>query len=230
MKHTISQLKRQANTHLLSDHSSSSKMVGFRSIVTAVWVSCSVVAGVISVSSHAGSRGDVFIDYAKVTAVSPVYDTIEHRVPREECWNEQVQYTPHDQRYPSRRHARQQSSTPVILGALIGGALGNELGHHKRNKQVGTVVGAILGGSIGADVRNNKRGRDHNDGYRNGHHDYDVAYRNERRCKTHYEIESEQQLSGYDVEYRYHGHDYSTFTSEHPGKKLQVRVAVKPVQ
>ena len=171
-------------------------------------------------------RDNRFVDYAKVTQVEPIVETIEHQGPREECWNEQVRYTPEPRYHGHGRHER--SATPVILGALIGGALGNELGHHKRNKQVGAVAGAILGGSIGADIRR----QHHREVYRQHRDDaaYDVAYRTEKRCKTYYDSETEQRVTGYDVSYRYQGHEYSTWMADDPGKRLRVHVAVSPVQ
>ncbi len=186
------------------------------------------LAGFSTMSSASGYDRDrswnknSFFDYARVTQAEPIYQTIEHQVPREECWNEKVRYTP--ERHNS--HRRHKSSTPLIIGALIGGALGNELGHHKRNKQVGAAVGAILGGSIGADVQRQNRRDRHDDNYDG----YDVAYRDEQRCKTYYEIETEQRLSGYEVSYRYNGHDYQTITDQHPGKKLRIKVGIRPAE
>lgn len=167
-----------------------------------------------------------FYAYARVTDVDPIYETVEHQVPRETCWTEKVRYTPH-QRHHNRHHG-DKSATPVIIGALIGGALGNELGHHKRNKQVGAVAGAILGGSIGADIQRQNR----HDRYHDSHYDsaYDVAYRDEQRCKTYYDVETEERLTGYEVSYRFSGREYQTITDQHPGKKLRVRVGVEPAE
>jgi uncharacterized protein YcfJ len=85
-----------------------------------------------------------FYDYAKVNSVTPIYETIEHRVPR------QCNY-----RQSSDNHRR--SATPAILGGIIGAALGNELGHNKSNKRVGAVAGGILGASIGSDIGSRHR-------------------------------------------------------------------------
>lgn len=176
--------------------------------------------------NYRSGNSSSFFDYARVTQADPLFETIEHRVPREECWNEKVPYTP--QSHANRRSShRNSSATPTIIGALIGGALGNELGHHKRNKQVGAVVGAVLGGSIGADVQRQKNRERDADRYDDS---YDVAYRNEQRCKTYYDVETEQRLSGYQVSYSYNGHEYETVTDQHPGKKLRVRVGVSPAQ
>lgn len=158
-------------------------------------------------------------DYAKVTAVEPIYQTVRQEVPREQCWNERVQVS--DNHY---RGGHQRSSTPTLVGALVGGALGNELGHHKRNKQVGAVVGALLGGSIGRDIQR----QHHREQYRG--HGQHVSYRTEQHCETVYETETEQQLVGYQVDYKYRGHFYQTETARHPGERLRVQVAVTPVE
>lgn len=165
-----------------------------------------------AMSASAGYNSDnAHIDYARVTHVEPVYETVVRSLPKEQCWNERVR---HSQRYA--RHYG-ESATPTLLGALIGGAIGNELGHHKRNKQVGAVVGGILGGSIGRDIGRNA----------NRHH-HDDHYSTVERCKVRYESYEEQALVGYDVTYRYRGNEYNTHTVEHPGEKLRVRVSVQP--
>lgn len=157
-----------------------------------------------------------FYDYAKVTDVEPVYETIVQSIPVEQCWNERVRARPAD--YYERRH----SATPTLIGALLGGALGNELGHHKRNKQVGAVVGGILGGSIGHDIAH-QRARRHNQS--SGH----VEYHTVERCSVDHERVEEQRLVGYDVSYRYRGNLYTTFMEQSPGDKLRVSVNVTPV-
>jgi len=118
------------------------------------------------------------------------------------------------------RHAPEHraSATGPILGAIIGGALGNAVGHKKRNKQVGTVVGAVLGGSIGADIARQNRH------YRGA----PVEYRTEQVCETVSEYRSEQQLTGYDVRYRYAGQTYQTRMPRDPGDSIRVRVHVSP--
>ena len=149
-------------------------------------------------------------DRARVVSAQPVYETVSYEVPVQECRMEQVAY----------RHAPEHraSATGPILGAIIGGALGNAVGHKKRNKQVGTVVGAVLGGSIGADIARQNRH------YRGA----PVQYRNEEVCQTVNEYRSEQQLSGYDVRYRYAGQTYQTRMPRDPGDSIRVRVHVSP--
>ena len=149
-------------------------------------------------------------NWAKVTNVQPIMRTIEHRIPREECWNEQVRY----EEYAD--HGR--SYTGTILGGIIGGAIGNKVGHNKTNKKIGTVVGAVLGASVGRDISNQ-----HYSG--SGTH---VSYRNERRCVVNNEISYEEKVIGYHVWYRYHGNEYKTRMNHRPGKKIRVHVNVEP--
>lgn len=149
--------------------------------------------------------------WAKVTNVEPIIRTIEHRVPQEDCWNEQVRY----EEYASDG----RSYTGTILGGIIGGAIGNKIGHNKTNKKVGTVVGAVLGASVGHDISN--QGHSHSTSPK-------VSYQNQRHCEISYETSYEEQVIGYHVWYRYHGNEYKTRTNHHPGKKIKVRVHVAP--
>ena len=99
---------------------------------------------------------------AEVVAVSP-YETVTYSEPREECRLERIAYSDREQR----------SGTPKLVGALIGGALGNALGAKRPNKQVGAVVGGLLGYSIGKDMVRHKR-----------HHEGAVRYRQEQVCEV----------------------------------------------
>ena len=176
-------------------------------LLTAVAVATGLLATVPAEAEYSS-----YEDFARVVSAEPVFATVEHQVPRQQCWDERVQT--HSSHYPSHH----RSATPTLVGALVGGALGNELGHHKRNKQVGAVIGAVLGGSIARDVQ--RRHHDH----------HEVSYHTERRCETVYDVETEEQVIGYHVEYRYKGHDYETRTRNHPGKRLRVNVAVTPAE
>lgn len=145
-------------------------------------------------------------DWATVTSVSPVYETVTLIEPYEECRDERVAYS-----------NGRGSATPPILGAIIGGALGNAVGHKKRNKQVGVVVGALLGGSIGADIARSNRAHG------------PVSYRTHRRCHVVERTRQEERHAGYDVTYEYGGATYRTRMQQHPGDSLRVRVRVTPV-
>jgi len=146
-------------------------------------------------------------DQARVISSEPVYENVSVEVPVRECRDEPVRYS----------HAERRSATGPILGAIIGGALGNAVGHHKRNKQVGTVVGAVLGGSIGADISRRQR-------------HYDDSYGTERVCDVVHEVRHEERLTGYDVRYVYGGRTYATVMPHDPGESVRVRVRVSPAE
>lgn len=151
---------------------------------------------------------DTRYDRAQVVAVEPLYETVSYQVPREQCYVERVQY---------RNDGGYRSRTAPILGAIIGGALGNAVGHHKRNKQVGTVVGAVLGGSIGADIA-----------HRNRQRYSQVSYGDQQVCQVINDVHEEERLLGYRVTYRYAGTTYVTRMNRDPGPSLRVRVDVTP--
>ncbi|MEJ2443680.1 MAG: glycine zipper 2TM domain-containing protein [Exilibacterium sp.] len=161
------------------------------------------IASLPAAASHNGR-----IDFARVTNVAPIYRTVEHRVPEKQCWTETVAYE-----QPGYR-----SNTGTILGGLIGAAVGNSIGHHKRNKQVGAVAGAVLGASIGRDI-----------GHRTAAGNGFTEYRDEQRCEVKHRVEYEETVVGYDVTYRYRGQIYHTRTDQHPGKRIKVAVKVRPV-
>ena len=156
---------------------------------------------------HPERRARDDIDYAPVTGVEPIYESREIVRPEEQCWNEQV---------PVRSRSAQSSYTAPILGAIIGGAIGNGLGHHDSNKKVGTVVGAVLGGSIGRDIGNRNAGPE------------EVAYREEEACRTVERTSYREEVVGYRVSYRYNGRDYTTQMPYDPGARIPVHVDVEP--
>ena len=157
-------------------------------------------------ATHAQNYYDTY-DEARVLSSMPVYAVHESQQPRQECWEEQVQYQTHAPR----------SATPGLLGALIGGAIGNAVGHHKRNKQVGAVVGAVMGGAVGSDIGRNRS----ND----GNYYSDTV----ERCRTVYTNVQEEKLVGYDVRYSYNGQQRTVRMPYDPGATVRVRVDVEPV-
>jgi Predicted outer membrane lipoprotein len=165
-----------------------------------------VLGAATSAAAHAGSAYGTY-DEAPVLSSTPIYQVQESRIPRQECWEEQVQY----------QAPTYQSATPGLIGALVGGALGNAVGHHKRNKQVGAVVGAVIGGSIGSDIARNRSG--------GGTYYTDTV----ERCRTVYTNVQEEKLVGYDVRYSYNGVQRTVRMPYDPGSTVRVRVDVEPV-
>jgi uncharacterized protein YcfJ len=176
-------------------------------------------------------------DYARVIRVEPVYESTYRNKPGRECRDS----SPHHYRHSQHRRGHHswshdnysehtyshQNAAPAVVGAIIGGAIGNAIGHNKSNKKVGLAVGAILGGAIGHDISHQQSRH-----YQHHYHDRHDRHRHykKRRCSVNYESSNAyRRLKGYSVTYRYKGQRYNTFTQEHPGHKIKVKINVTPV-
>jgi len=162
-------------------------------------------------------------DYAKVVRVNPVYETVQVNHPVEQCYQEQV---PVKQRSHRNRQSSSNSSyTNEVIGGVIGGVIGNQIGKRGRGKSrdVATVVGAVLG----ATVANSAERDSYRDSSR-GHYQK-ARYQTVEHCELRDSYSTKQELIGYDVAYKYNGNVYHTKLDQHPGKKIKVQVAVRPV-
>ena len=186
----------------------------------------------------ASYRGEAPVQRAEVLSVDPVFETVEISEPHELCREEQVPFRSdarYDDRHASRKASTYRSRTPGVLGAIVGGAIGHSVGNGKTNKRIGTAVGAILGGSIGADIsRRNHRSqlRQQEDRWQDprGYGGYEpIQYRTQRVCEIVTDTRIEQRVSAYDVAYAYGGETYTTVLDYDPGRYLEVRVRVTPV-
>lgn len=154
---------------------------------------------------YASGNESVSFAWADVLRVDPVYEHVRSSEPREECY---------DQRVERREPRGGDPSGGTVLGAIIGGAIGNKVG--RGNGRAGaTVAGAVIGGSIGHSVdRNNGPG-----------HNYSTT---ERRCHWVSGVSDVKRIEGYDVEYRFRGEVYMSRLDYDPGERLRVRVSVAP--
>lgn len=142
----------------------------------------------------------VMYSWANVLHVAPVY--AEVRV---------AQTVEHCDRY-ERAGTSGGSAGATMLGALIGGVIGNQVGSGN-GRRAATAAGAIAGGAIG-----HRAGSGHGD-----------PAASESRCRLVEEFVLEQQVVGYDVEYRYRDDVFISRLDHHPGDRVKIRVAVSPV-
>lgn len=134
--------------------------------------------------------------YAQVLRVDPVYDTYRTRVPERRCDGQ----------------ARRDGGDPTggtVVGAIVGGALGNQVGKGDGRKAA-TVAGAVIGGAIGRNIDKNNGSAS-----RGG-------------CRTVEVEREERRISGYEVEYQYKGERFMSRLPYDPGNRLRVRVSVMP--
>jgi uncharacterized protein YcfJ len=129
--------------------------------------------------------------YAQVLRVEPAY----------------VAYTSTTEPRCVERRRSGSTAGATVLGAIVGGALGNQVGKGDGRKAA-TVAGAVAGGAIGHEVAEH-----------NGSTTYD--------CPSGY-VQEERRIAGYDVEYTYKGESYRSRLAYDPGNRLRVRVSVTP--
>jgi len=160
--------------------------------------------------SQAGgySANTGFQDTAWVVASTPVYESINE--PRRECWDEQTGYD--NVRSRAYGEVSNHNVGGAILGGILGGVLGNTIGKgdgRKAATAIGIATGAITGDKYGKDDRD----------YRD-----ESRPRFEQRCRS---VDNwSRKLTGYNVTYRYQGHEYSSFMPYDPGRSVRVNVNV----
>jgi hypothetical protein len=134
---------------------------------------------------------------------------------RQECWNERSNgYESGYYRDSNGRLYRGDSTANgTLLGAVIGGALGNQVGKGD-GRTAATVAGAVIGGVVGNNVDRN------HDAY-----SYQDNSGVERRCRT---VSDGGRFGGYDVTYRYAGQTYHALMNYRPSRTMRVMVQVRP--
>ena len=147
-------------------------------------------------------------DYAQVLSARPIVRYVTVTTPVKECWDDVEYYTVNNR--PPGEGIR------TITGAIIGGVIGHQIGSGRGN-DAATVAGALLGGTIGS-----------RSAYKNGNYGPVQYSRPVKRCETQYRDHQEKRVDGYDVVYRYYGQTYATRMPKDPGKKIRIRVDVRP--
>jgi uncharacterized protein YcfJ len=166
-------------------------------------------AATVSSTGYARHRGPVY-DYAEVISARPIVRYVTVTTPVRECWQETEYYT------VDSRPAGSAGST--LVGAIVGGVVGHQFGSGRGN-DAATVAGSLIGAAIGNDVARRRAGA-----YETVQYSRPVT-----RCDTQYQERQEERVDGYEVLYRYQGQKYSTRMPQDPGRRIRVRVDVRPV-
>ena len=140
------------------------------------------------------SDENVTYGFAQVLRATPVYEMVRVRMPEQRC---------------ETSSSRDDGAGGTVAGALVGGALGNQVGKGKGRKAA-TIAGASIGGAIGRRI------------------DSSNSVAGTGRCRTVDVDRDERRLAGYDVEYRYKGETYMSRMAADPGIRLRIRIAVSP--
>lgn len=196
---------------------------------------------------YAPQAGQTYSDTAQVISAQPIVE--RNNVPRQECNNETVTT---DRRVPSQGYVNagyaaapaQPAPAPqatgersvgagTILGAIIGGVIGHQLGGSSGGRDHGSVAGALLGGFVGNQIDNSPSAAP-SSGYAAApapvsgpaRVDYVPETRTVQNCRTVYDGRDE--ITGYNVVYRYQGRDYTTRMAYDPGSTMKVSVNLAP--
>ena len=119
-------------------------------------------------------------NFATITTINPNYENVSVPSYRTDCRIVEVPV------YGGKSPA---STGDTIVGAVIGGAIGNQFGNGN-GKDAMTVLGAI----IGADVAN-----------KNGGQQQITGYRQEQTCQNVKFYETQEQLKNYTITYEWNG-------------------------
>jgi uncharacterized protein YcfJ len=189
-------------------------------VVTGLVSAGLLLAGQAAFADHGKARGRPHVhhsdyDFARVVDVDPIVRHVHVTVPRRECWTEThyetVQYGgPH-----------RSSAGSMILGGLIGAAVGNQIGSGD-GRRAATVAGALIGTAIGHDVAERRAAQTGGPVYT------ETRPYESKHCEVRYEHTEEERIEGYRVTYEYHGRRHTTELPYDPGDRIRVRVDVHP--
>ena len=161
-------------------------------------VSAAVLTSAAGAQPYGSHSDGVSFGYATVLRATPAYETVRVVDQQQQC---------DDGGYVRER---KDTTAGTVLGAVVGGALGNQVGKGDGRKAA-TIAGAVAGGVIGHNIAKGDSDRSQPGPCRM----VDVEHEDRR-------------VSGYDVEYNYKGEVYFARMAYDPGNRIRVRVTVQP--
>ena len=146
-----------------------------------------------------------YVDYATVTSVEKVYKQYRTEEPYQECYIKETLQNQGD-----------GSATNEIMGAILGGAIGNQFGEGE-GKEVMTLAGIVLGASMANDAEKaNSTGQ---------------VVVSQAVCETKVKKSIERRLSHYLVNISYEGRDLSFTSKRRPyDDVIKVKVTVRSLE
>ena len=158
---------------------------------------------------------------------------------RQECWSEQTNdyqggyYRDSNNRLYRGDHHNNTAGT--LLGALVGGALGNTVGKGD-GRTAATIGGAVIGGVVGNNISRNNDARNNDGRYGDNYDQYQDNSGVVTRCRIvtdnggdpRYDNNNSRYGGGYSVTYRYAGQIYHAYSRQNPGRYIRVLVDVRP--
>lgn len=177
--------------------------------MTAGWVAATALL-TMSVAAEAQNLGRSSVpvyDYAKVVSSQPIFRYVTVKTPIRNCWQETEYYSTYRPR---------NVSGSTVAGAIIGGVIGHQFGSG-HGRDAATIAGSLIGAAVGSGTA-----------YARGSYGTARYSRPVERCATRYQDRQERRIDGYNVTYRYRGQTYATRMPYDPGKKIKVRIDIRP--
>jgi uncharacterized protein YcfJ len=167
--------------------------------------------GLASAQEHPAAAPEAtHYGWADVLRVDPVYETgVAAVAAYEDCYEEQVIEPASVETDNGKR------TGATVLGAIIGGIIGNRFGKGDGRKAT-TAAGVVAGGVVGNNLAGGQPGN--------------AKYTTRRRCPGEDAAAGPRRVVAYDVEYRYRGEIYTSRMSGDPGDRMRVRISVTPVE
>ena len=143
-----------------------------------------------------------YTDYATVTSIEKVYKQYMVEEPYQECYIKET----------LQKNTGDGSATNEIMGAILGGAIGNQFGDGE-GKEVMTLAGIVLGASMANDAEKaNSTGQ---------------VVVSQEVCENKVRQKIEKRLSHYKINVEYEGRDLSFTSKRRPyDDVIKVKVTV----
>jgi len=164
-----------------------------------------IVKSLVLISLFLGTQlviAGSYTDYATVTSIEKVYKQYMVEEPYEECYIKET----------LQKNTGDGSATNEIMGAILGGAIGNQFGDGE-GKEVMTLAGIVLGASMANDAEKaNSTGQ---------------VVVSQEVCETKVKKSIEKRLSHYLINISYEGRDLSFTSKRRPyDDVIKVKVTV----
>ena len=170
-----------------------------------------IVKSLLLISLFLGTQQVIagsYVDYATVISVEKVYKQYRTEEPYQECYIQETLQNTGD-----------GSATNEIIGAILGGAIGNKLAEDSSDsgKDVMTLAGIVLGASMANDAEKaNSTGQ---------------VVVSQEVCESKVRTSFEKRLSHYLVYVDYEGRDLSFSSKKRPyDDVIKVIVTVEPLE
>ena len=166
-----------------------------------------IVKSLVLISLFLGTQlvmAGSYVDYATVISVEEVYKQYRTEEPYQECYIKETLQNQGD-----------GSATNEIMGAILGGAIGNQFGEGD-GKEAMTLAGIFLGASLANDAEKaNSTGQ---------------VVVSQEVCETKVKTSFVKRLSHYLVHIDYEGHDLAFTSKRRPyDDVIKVKVTVRPL-